>query len=113
MRARVAAGGPSLTRWETRFVKTYKEDALKYGARVDISIYHSLGYAQAHTVRSHYNNRRGGDPLGSLVGTLLTSFDMCLARAERTDFGQEACGTTGHRRGPWSGFQGDPDAKHE
>lgn len=30
MRARVAAGGPALTRWETRFVQTYKQDALKY-----------------------------------------------------------------------------------
>ncbi|KAF7790297.1 hypothetical protein EIP86_001251 [Pleurotus ostreatoroseus] len=29
MRARVAAGGPPLTRWETRFVQTYKQDALK------------------------------------------------------------------------------------
>ena len=29
MRERVKNGGPPLTRWETRFIRTYKEDALK------------------------------------------------------------------------------------
>ncbi|OCH91805.1 hypothetical protein OBBRIDRAFT_811989 [Obba rivulosa] len=29
MQARVKAGGPPLSRWETRFIQTYKQDALK------------------------------------------------------------------------------------
>ena len=29
MQARVKAGGPPLTRWETRFIANYKRDALK------------------------------------------------------------------------------------
>lgn len=29
MRERVKSGGPPLTRWEARFIRTYQEDALK------------------------------------------------------------------------------------
>lgn len=81
--ARLKAGGEPMTRWETRFIETYKIDAKKYVPR-PLPPFPRLTLPQVNSILVDPRSHRGDHPPRCTLRTVHAPIDVCSPIPART-----------------------------